>query len=250
MSDPNRPPGDSGSDPTAPSNQPQYTMPGETPGSKPAENAPSSGGDYTMPSGGGDYAAPSSGAGGYEPPPSSGGGGYSPPPGPQPPSPGVGGYAPPPSSGAGYGPTGGTAYPGYPNPTAQPGYGAQPGYPAYGQPQGGYVSADDKTYIMIAHWGGVAGLFIGGGMLGWVGPLVAYVSKGNQSPVVRAHAVTTLNFYLTWAGITLIAWVLAFCTFGLTLLSWFIPVVIGIIGSIKATNGEFYRYPMAIPLVK
>jgi uncharacterized Tic20 family protein len=27
-------------------------------------------------------------------------------------------------------------------------------------------------------------------------------------------------------------------------------VIIGIIGSVKATNGEFYRYPVAIPLIK
>jgi uncharacterized Tic20 family protein len=227
------------------------------------------GSDYTPP--------PSSGAGGYAPPPSSGAGGYAPPPssgaGYQPTS-GAGGYTPPPSSGAGGYPTYPSQEQGYGQPPQagygqppqagygqppQAGYGVQPG--AYGQPGGyggpppaGYPTNDDKTYAMIAHWGGVAGVVIGGGFLGWVGPLIAYVAKGQQSPVVRAHAVTSLNFHITWAIAYAVSFILLFVSCGLLffvpLLVWLVPLIFGIIGGVKATSGEFYRYPMTINMIK
>ncbi|WP_239152333.1 DUF4870 domain-containing protein [Virgisporangium aurantiacum] len=258
-----------------------YSMPG---GSDYTPPAPSSGGGYTTPatSGGdsgyappesGGYAQPSSGAG-YAPPPSSGAG-YAPPSsgaGYAPPSSGAG-YAPP-SSGAGYpgqasgaghtypseqaynqqpGPAYGAAYGGQPGGYGvQPGYGPQPG--GYGPPPQGYPTNDDKTYALIAHWGGVAGVFLGGGALGWVGPLIAYMAKGTQSPVVRAHAVTALNFHITWAGAYVASIILAIVTCGVLffvpMLVFLVPLIFGIIGGIKATNGEYYQYPMAIPMIK
>jgi uncharacterized Tic20 family protein len=263
-----------------------YTPPGGgySPGPAPSSGAggytpPSSGaGGYTPPSSGaGGYPPPSSGAGGY-PPPSSGAGGY-PPPQP-PPSSGAGGYPPPqPSSGAGgYPPpqpsSGAGGYHTYPSEQAYgaapgagyatPGYGAQPGgyavQPGYGQQPGaygpppGYANADDKTYVLIAHWGGVAGVFVGGGFLGWVGPLISYLAKGNVSPTVRAHSVMALNFHITWAIAYVASFLLALVTCGflffVPFIAWLIPLIFGIIGSVKATNGEFYRYPMTIPMIK
>lgn len=260
-------PGGSDYQPQAPSSGSGYTPPaGEGGYSAPA--APSSGPGYTPPSSGAGYTPPSSGAG--YPPPSSGAG-YTPPAGDS-------GYAQP-SSGAGYpggsghtypseqqqyqqpGPAYGAAYGGQPGYGAQPGgYGVQPGYGQQqaggfgGPPPQGYPTADDKTYAMIAHWGGAAGVFIGGGFLGWVGPLIAYVSKGNTSPVVRAHAVSSLNFHITWAIAYALSFVLALVTCGLLffvpLVVWLVPLVFGIIGGVKATNGEFYRYPMSIQMIK
>ncbi|GAA1028934.1 DUF4870 domain-containing protein [Virgisporangium ochraceum] len=250
MTEPPRPSGDPNPDPSAPSNP--YTMPGETPGSgySPPPSAPSSGpgGGYSMP-GGSDYQppAPSSGAG-YTPPGQTSGAGYA-----------------PPSSGAGH------TYPSeqqaYQQPSGQNyggaygaaagGYGVQPGYPqqgGYGTPPPGYPTADDKTYALIAHWGGAAGVFVGGGFLGWVGPLIAYVAKGNVSPTVRAHAISALNFHITWAIAYALSFVVAIITCGflffVPLIVWLVPMVFGIIGGVKATNGEFYRYPMSIQFIK
>jgi uncharacterized Tic20 family protein len=257
----------------------------------PGEPQPNSGG-YTMPtSGAGGYgqppadpggypAQPSSGAGGYQPPPTSGAG-YPPQPtsggGYPPPSSGAGGYAVPPTSGGGYAaPQPGYAaqQPGYA--AQQPGYAAQqPGYaappPAQGYPpvqqqyggyppQGGYAApagagtADEKNMILIAHWGGVAGLLVLGGLGGWIGPLIAYMSKGNESPLVRAHAVACLNFHITWAGANLLAWIITgvTCGFGIPLvfIAIIIPIIFGIIGAVKAGNGEFYKFPVSISIVK
>jgi uncharacterized protein len=217
-------------------------MPGETAGTGPGQ----------QPAGGG-FSVPTSGAGGYTPPPNdpgfntpSSGGGYAPPP-----TSGAGGFAP--SSGGGYAPPPGSPAGGYP----PGGYGGAPqGYPGggYGAPPGGFANDDEKTWVLIAHWGGVAGIVLLGGLFGWVGPLIAYMSKGKESQTVRAHSLMALNFHLTWAGVNLIAWIIAVVTclvatplVGITII---VALVIGIIGSIKATNGEFWRYPATLELIK
>ncbi|GAB1690076.1 DUF4870 domain-containing protein [Krasilnikovia sp. M28-CT-15] len=162
---------------------------------------------------------PSSGAGGY-PPPSSGAGGYAPPP--------SGGYGPPP--GGGY-PTGGTP-------------------PQYGYNSGG--TDEDKTWILVAHFGGAAGAFFGGGAAGWIGPLVALLARGNQSPIVRQHAVAALNFQLLWTIIAVVGYALTCILIGfLPLIAAVIMgTVFGIIAGVKANNNEPYQYPMAVSMIK
>src|SRR5262245_53676119 len=172
------------------------------------------------------------------PPPS-----YAPPPSAQPPSsPPPIPSAPPPAGG--YPPPGGYAGGGY-----QAG-----GYQAGGMPPAGYADNDEKNWALIAHFGGAAGVIVGGGFLGWVAPLIAMMTKGTQSPTVRQHAITALNFQIIWALVMVGAWILTGITCGVLffvpLVVWIVPVVFGVIAGVKANNGEFYRYPMSANLVK
>jgi uncharacterized Tic20 family protein len=223
MTEPPRPPGDGNpNDPAAPFNPygANEPAPGSTPPAPPPYGAPQPPAYGAPP--------PTSGEGGYGPPPSSGAGGYGPPP-----SSGAGGYGPPPSSGAppqyGYGP--------------QPGYGQQPGYG---------TASDDKTWILVAHFGGAAGAFLGGGTLGWVAPLIALLSRGNQSPIVRAEAVKALNFQLLWSIIAVVCWALVCIAIGAILapIAALIAIIFGVIAGVKASNGEPYNYPMSMQIVK
>jgi uncharacterized protein len=128
-----------------------------------------------------------------------------------------------------------------------------------GAPPPGYANSDEKTWALIAHFGGAAGVLL----LGWGGfiaPLIAMVSK-SDSPTVRAHAVRALNFQLTWLGIS-VALTLALCCLtvatlgvggvGFVLLGvpYVIAIVFGIIGGVRAVDGHLYQYPMSINLVK
>ncbi|MER7002545.1 DUF4870 domain-containing protein [Dactylosporangium sp. NPDC000555] len=210
----------------------------------------------------GEYGSPSDPNAGYPPQPPVSGGGYAPPP-----SSGGGAYAPPPTSGGGYQQPGyqqpGYQQPGYEQPGyqqqgyQQPGY-QQPGYQqqgyqqpgyqqqgAYGAPGGapvGYANSDEKTWALIAHFGGI---------LGFIPPLVALLAKGNESPTVKAHANEALNFQITWGIILFVGALLSVCTFGLTLIvPWAVIVVFAIIGGMKANNGELYRYPMSFRFIK
>ena len=224
MTEPPRPPDD---DPTTPyqSPPPPYTPPVSGPGGYPPPSP---------------YMPPASGPGGYPPPPytapTSGPGGYPPPP----PGHGTPGYGTPDYGTPGYPP------PGY----GTPGYGT-PGYPPPGY--GGHtISPEDRTWLLVAHFGGAAGAFLGGSFAGWIGPLVAFLARGNVSPVVRAEAAKALNFQLLWMVIALVGYV-GLCFFiGFVVLpvAWLVGSIFGVIAGIKTLNGEPYNYPGNVNWIK
>ncbi len=172
----------------------------------------------------------------------------------QPPQPG---YGPPPGQ------------PGYP-PPGQPGYPppGQPGYPTPGPaaPPPGYPSSEDKTYALVAHFGGAVGTFISGGVLGFVGPLIALLARGNQSPVVKEHARNALNFFIPIAAAGALLFIARICngvfsSLGLWFLLsgllwllqaavWVCGIVFGIIAGTRANDGQMYKYPISIPIIK
>jgi uncharacterized Tic20 family protein len=156
--------------------------------------------------------------------------------------------APPPTSGGGYPPPdAGYGQPpgGYP-----PGYGAAPG--AYGAAPAGYANSEDKTWALVAHFGGALGAFIGGGAGGWIAPLVALLARGNQSPAVRAHAVAALNFQVLWSIIAVVGYALMCILVGFIIvpIAWLVATIIGVIAGVKANEGQLYRYPMSISMIK
>ena len=110
----------------------------------------------------------------------------------------------------------------------------------------GFANNDEKTWALIAHFGGI--------VVGFIAPLVALLAKGNESPTVRAHSVEALNFQITWGIATIIASILAVCTFGLLfflpIITWVVVIVFSIIGGMKANEGVLYHYPMTWRVVK
>lgn len=110
----------------------------------------------------------------------------------------------------------------------------------------GYANSDEKTWALIAHFGGV--------IAGFIAPLVALLAKGNESPTVRAHSIAALNFQITWCIATIIASIVAVCSLGLLfflpMITWAVIIVFSILGGLKANEGQIYKYPMTITLVK
>ncbi|HTF12659.1 MAG TPA: DUF4870 domain-containing protein [Asanoa sp.] len=176
---------------------------------------------------------PTSGGGAY-PPPTSGGGAYPPQQGGYPPQ--GGGY--PPQQG-GYPPQGG----GYPP--------QQGGYYGGAAPSG-YANSEEKTWALVAHLGGAALAFFSAGTLGWIAPLVSLLAKGNTSPTVRAHAVAALNFQIVWAIVAVIGWATACLVIGFIIfpIATLIAVIFGIIAGVKANEGQLYRYPLSVSIIK
>jgi uncharacterized Tic20 family protein len=149
-----------------------------------------------------------------------------------------------------------------PPPASPPGYSAPPPGGGYSAPPPivgsvaptGYASGDEKNWALIAHFGGAVGVLVSG-LGGWIGPLIALVAKGNESPTVKAHALAALNFQGLWAVISLVSICLGTC------LSWlFVPLVLflvplyplimGILAGVKANNGELPKYPLTMTLIK
>lgn len=131
-------------------------------------------------------------------------------------------------------------------------YGPPPGQ--HPQPGPASVSSNDKTWALAAHIGSLVAAYLA---LGFLAPLVIMLVK-QDSPFVRRHAVESLNFQISLLIYLVVGSVLTFLvallTFGIGLLV-FLPVllVLGllallfiILATIKASNGEHYRYPLSI----
>jgi uncharacterized protein len=116
----------------------------------------------------------------------------------------------------------------------------------------GYATNEEKTWALVAHFGGAAAAFISAGYLGWVPPLVAMLVKGNESPTVRAHAVAALNFQLLWTIVAVVGWITACFLIGFLILGLAIlmSAIFGIIAGIKANEGQLYAYPASPKIVK
>ncbi|MFI6075771.1 DUF4870 domain-containing protein [Actinoplanes sp. NPDC051343] len=172
----------------------------------------------------------------YNPPPA---GGYPPPPPPPP-------YGSPPPYGN-QPPPYGSQSPPYGG--QQPPYGGQPQYGGY---PGNNAAGEDRTWLLVAHFGGAAGALISGGTLGWIAPLIAMLSRGPQSPHVRAEAVKALNFQLVIAIVAVVCWLLSFLiiTILVGVAATILGIVFGVIAGAKAANGEGYNYPLNVTIVK
>ena len=120
------------------------------------------------------------------------------------------------------------------------------GAPTPGTPVPGYANSDEKTWALIAHFGGI--------IVGFIAPLVALLVKGNESPTVRAHAIESLNFQITWNAALIATQIISICTGGflffLPLACWAVIVIFCVIAGLKANEGQLYTYPIAVRLVK
>jgi uncharacterized Tic20 family protein len=116
-------------------------------------------------------------------------------------------------------------------------------------PGQGQLSPDqERLWAMLAHLLSFVAAYL---FLGFVAPLVVLLVFGPRSPYVRAHAVESLNFNLTWLLYAIVGVVLAFLVIGIPILIalGIAYLVLVIIASVRANNGEFFRYPLTIRFV-
>jgi uncharacterized protein len=136
-----------------------------------------------------------------------------------------------------------------PQPPMPPGGGPPGGPPPGGPPGQPPLSADqERLWAMLAHLLSFVAAYL---FLGFVAPLVVLLVFGPRSAYVRAHAVESLNFNLTWLLYGIVAVILALLLIGILILIalGIAYVVLVIIASVRANNGELYRYPLTIRFV-
>jgi hypothetical protein len=93
--------------------------------------------------------------------------------------------------------------------------------------------------------------------MGFLAPLLIMLTVGNQSPFVRRHAVESLNFQISLLIYGAVAFLFSLLTFGLGLIivlplglvALVAIIVLLIQASIRASNGEDYRYPLTLRFV-
>ena len=142
-------------------------------------------------------------------------------------------YTPPPAPSAGPG-------------SQPPAYAPPPPAPAYGAP---FAAAplsppEEKGWSLAAHL-----LVLVGGFLA---PLIIWLVFKGRGPFLEHHAKESLNFQITVTIAMFVSILLMFLLVGIVLVLALIPwmVIMPIIAAVKANNGEWYRYPLTLRLVK
>ncbi len=103
----------------------------------------------------------------------------------------------------------------------------------------------DKPLIILCH----LSLLLG---VGFILPLIVYLVKRGESPLVAAHAGEVLNFHISLL-------IYGLCSLPLVLILIGIPILMAlglaslicaIVASIKASEGGFYYYPLTIRFIR
>jgi uncharacterized Tic20 family protein len=142
------------------------------------------------------------------------------------------------------------------------------------------LTGDDRTFSMLAHLSAILGFFFPFGSI--IGPLIAWSAKRDTSEFVDENGKAAVNFHITWTLIIAALWILwliqFFGSFPLMMLlegdvdmennfpvklllsSFLYLIPIGIlylfkfimilVGTITASGGRIYRYPLTYRFIK
>lgn len=118
---------------------------------------------------------------------------------------------------------------------------------------------DERMWAMFCHLAAFS-RYIGVPFGGVVGPLVVWLIKKDEYPLVDDQGKQSLNFHISvliygFAGAVLFL-PLVFVLIGIPLLIglvlclWIIDTVFTITAAVRANKGIAYRYPLAIPFLR
>lgn len=104
-------------------------------------------------------------------------------------------------------------------------------------------ASGDTTLAALAHASSLFAPFLG--------PLLVLVIADDDDTLVRENAKSSLNFEIVFFIATFISVLLAFVLIGFLFLLILLPagVIIRIIGTIRASEGEIYTYPFTPNLI-
>lgn len=105
---------------------------------------------------------------------------------------------------------------------------------------------NDKTLAMVAHLGGI--------LFGFIPSLIIYLLKKDErsAQYVTVQAKEALNFQITVAIAMFVSSLLLIILIGALLIFavWLANIIFCIIAAVKTSNGENYRYPFILRLIK
>ena len=112
------------------------------------------------------------------------------------------------------------------------------------------VSSEERTWGMLSHLLALSG-FIGVPFGNILAPLIIWLVKKDQSQFVADQAKESLNFQISLIIYAIIGGILIIVLIGFLILGVVIigGIILTIIATIKANNGEHYRYPLTIRLI-
>lgn len=117
-------------------------------------------------------------------------------------------------------------------------------------------NAEQRTWAMFCHLAALSAFFTGIGML--LGPLIVWLIKKDEMPFVDDQGKEALNFNITMLLVAVVLGMFTLITLGigalitvpLGILIGLVWLIVTIVAAIKANDGEYYRYPFALRLIK
>jgi uncharacterized Tic20 family protein len=111
-------------------------------------------------------------------------------------------------------------------------------------PSGGGMTQDEKNLCILVH---ILAIFTH-----FLGPLIIWLIKKDESREVGRHAIEVLNFCITIAIAFFACFLLAFVFIGVILLPLLClyALINLILGAVAASKGEFRPYPLTLRLLK
>ena len=113
------------------------------------------------------------------------------------------------------------------------------------------VSKEEQNWAMGCHLAALSGFLVPFGNI--IGPLVVWLIKRAEMPMVDRHGKEALNFQITVMIAFLISIPLCFILIGFVLMAvvGVGALVLTIMAAVKVSNGDYeHRYPFTIRLLK
>lgn len=124
-----------------------------------------------------------------------------------------------------------------------------PNTPLYPPPISESLKPEERTWAAIAHASAFCSLI---GIPGFVGPLVVWLIKKDQSPFVADQAKEAMNFHITMFIAFVVTIPFMFCGVGflMAVVVVLLELICAVIGAVSASNGQMYRYPFTLRLIR
>ena len=109
---------------------------------------------------------------------------------------------------------------------------------------------EQRMWAMFCHLSALAGLLFPFGSV--IGPLIVWLVKKEEMPLVAEHGRKSLNFQLTMMIAYIVCFMLMFVVIGVILLPLvaLFSLIMVVVSAIKAHDGKEVKYPMAIEFIK
>ncbi len=107
------------------------------------------------------------------------------------------------------------------------------------------MSESERSWCIGLHLSGLSGIIFGWALAHILAPLVLWLIKRADSPVIDATGKEVLNFQISYSIYLAVAGLLCFVFIGFLLfpvlfIAWLTLIIVA---TVKTSNGEEYRYP-------
>jgi uncharacterized protein len=112
------------------------------------------------------------------------------------------------------------------------------------------LSDSERTWAMLCHLTALSGFIIPFG--GIIGPFICWQSRRYDSPWINLNGKASLNFQLSMLLYIVLAIPLCFIIIGIPIIIVLVilKIIFVIIASVRASAGEFIKYPLVIPFIQ